>query len=174
MPNFFSIEGNNDIDEFQSLLTPGESAHLKDRHTENDNLDAEDFQPWANLDESIFLETRQAEAFNRLREKRRLVEYGGLVHADIIWNTTGKDELRLNSIARLFDSGAITEFPYWKASEGQYVTLTPELTESLTLAFMQHYAHCFMVEVQKMQEIAAMTSVEELDLWLETELDTCW
>ena len=175
MPNFFSLEGNPDVGEFQSWLNLGESLSLENQTPQDGDLKTEESQPWVdNLDESIFLETKLAEAFNRLREKRKIVEYGGLVFDGLIWNTAEKDELRLNSVSRLFDSGAITEFPNWKTSEGQYVTLTPELTTTMTMAFMQHYAHCYMVEVQKMQEIAAMASVEELDLWLETELDNGW
>lgn len=119
------------------------------------------------------LEEAKDKARSDLREKRRSVEYGGFELNGQRWDSAEKDELRLNSITRLFDGGLET-YEGWKISEGVYVTLTPELVQQATLAFMQHYSQCFAVEAAKLAEIDALTTVGAVEAWTKTELNTGW
>lgn len=119
------------------------------------------------------LEEATGMARNALREKRKAVEYGGFTLDGQHWDSAEKDELRLNSVTRIFESG-VPQYEGWKISEGVYITLTPELVQRAATAFMQHYGHAFAVEAAKLQEISAFETVEAVDLWLETELSQGW
>ena len=115
----------------------------------------------------------KSEAKAQLKAYRQSIEYGGFILNGARWDSEQKDELRLNSAYKIFESG-VPEYPGWKVSDGVYVTLTPELLQSATVGLMQHYGHAFAVEVAKLAEIEALTSTAEVEAWLETELEKGW
>lgn len=108
-----------------------------------------------------------------LREKRKAVEYGGFTLDGQHWDSAEKDELRLNSVMRIFDGG-MTQYEGWKIAEGVYITLTPELVQRAAMALMQHYSKAFSVEEAKLEEVNALESAEAVETWLETELNKGW
>lgn len=119
------------------------------------------------------LEVAKAEAKSRLKAYRQQVEYGGFMLNGQRWDSEQKDELRLNSAYKIFENG-IASYPGWKISDGIYVTLTPELLQAASLGLMQHYGRAFYVEAIKIAQIDALTSAEEVDTWLETQLEEGW
>lgn len=108
-----------------------------------------------------------------LRSKRKEVEYGGFMLDGQLWDSSEKDELRLNSVGKLFESG-LTEYDGWKVAEGTYITLTPELLQKASFALMTHYSRAFATEAAKLAEIDALKSPEERKKWLENELNRGW
>ena len=119
------------------------------------------------------LEVAKTEAKDRLKAYRQSVEYGGFMLNGQRWDSEQKDELRLNSAYKLFESG-LSEYQGWKVSDGVYVTLTPELLQAASLGLMQHYGRAFYVEALKITQIDALNSVEEVAVWLETQLKEGW
>ena len=109
-----------------------------------------------------------------LREKRKAIEYGGVEIEGVKWDSAEKDELRLNSVMKLFEKGTIQSYDNWKVGEGVYLTLTPQLLEKASLAFMLHYGGCFAVEAAKLAEISALTSAAAVEQWLQSGLDAGW
>ena len=120
------------------------------------------------------LEEEKARAVAALREKRKAVEYGGVEIGGVMWDSAEKDELRLNSVMKLFESGTLTSYDGWKVGEGVYITLTPAILQQATMAFMEHYGKCFAVEAAKLAQIDALESTEAVDAWLATELNQGW
>lgn len=108
-----------------------------------------------------------------LREKRKEVEYGGFELNGQIWDSAEKDELRLNSVSKIFEAG-LPEYSGWKIAEGVYITLTPELLQQVSLALMNHYGKCFATEASKHQALLALTTVEAVEHWIATELSLGW
>lgn len=119
------------------------------------------------------LDVAKSEAKTQLKAYRQQVEYGGFMLNDIKWDSEQKDELRLNSAYKIFEAG-VPEYPGWKVSDGIYVTLTPELLQAASLGLMQHYGRAFYVEALKITQIDALNSVEEVAVWLETQLKEGW
>ena len=119
------------------------------------------------------LEEAKNKAHAALRAKRREIEYGGIYVNGQKWDSEEKDELRLNSVAKLFETG-IPAYEGWKISEGVYITLTPNVLSQAALALMQHYGNAFAVEAAKLAEINALESVEAVETWLETDLNQGW
>ncbi|MDL2313403.1 DUF4376 domain-containing protein [Desulfovibrio sp. OttesenSCG-928-C14] len=119
------------------------------------------------------LEEVKRQAKSDLREKRKAVEYGGFIFGGQTWDSTEKDELRLNSASKLFEAG-IKTYDGWKISEGVYITLTPEILREVSLALMQHYGQAFAVEAAKLSEINSLRSITEVKTWLETRLNLGW
>lgn len=110
-------------------------------------------------------EEAYAQANSALREKRKKVEYGGVMIEGVKWDSESKDELRINSISKLFENGTLTSYEGWKVADGVYITLTPELLQEAMTAFMLHYSACFAVEAAKISEIEAIVAnyQEQLD-----------
>ena len=119
------------------------------------------------------LDVAKAEARERLKAYRQSVEYGGFILNGQRWDSEQKDELRLNSAGKIFEAG-LTDYNGWKVADGVYITLTPELLQAASMAFMQHYGHAFAVEAAKLAEIDALDSVEIVKSWLENELEQGW
>lgn len=119
------------------------------------------------------LDVAKAEAKTQLKAYRQQVEYGGFMLNGVKWDSEQKDELRLNSAYKIFEAG-VPEYPGWKVSDGVYVTLTPELLQLATMGLMQHYGRAFYVEALKITQIDALNSVEEVAVWLETQLKEGW
>ena len=119
------------------------------------------------------LQETKTEAKEALKAYRQQVEYGGFMLNGQKWGSEQKDELRLNSAYKLFESG-LSDYPGWKVSGGVYVTLTPELLQAATVGLMQHYGQAFAVEAAKIAEIEALTTTAEVEAWLETELEEGW
>lgn len=120
------------------------------------------------------VEEVKRQAITALREKRKAIEYGGVEIDGVKWDSAEKDELRLNSVMKLFESGALASYDGWKVGEGVYITLTPELLQQATLAFMRHYGRCFAVEATKLAEIDAFNTPEEVETWMATKLEQHW
>ena len=119
------------------------------------------------------LAEEKQQATSTLRELRKFKEYGGFTLNGQHWDSAEKDELRLNSITKLFESG-VPSFDGWKISEDVYITLTPEIAQQASMAFMQHYAKCFAVEHQKKAEIENCATLDQLSYWLEHNLNAGW
>lgn len=68
----------------------------------------------------------------------------------------------------------LTEYPGWKISDGVYVTLTPEILQGASMAFMQHTGKAFAVEIQKLGEVETLDSNEAVSSWLENDLKLGW
>ena len=120
------------------------------------------------------LQTARASALSALRQKRLSVEYGGFSFNGQTWDSSEKDELRLNSMLKMFEITGATEFPGWKIAEGQYITATPEIIAGAAISLMRHYAAAFAAEASKAAEIAALGSVEEIEAWLAGNMKTGW
>ena len=120
------------------------------------------------------LDNTRAKATTALREKRKNVEYGGFEYNGQLWDSAEKDELRLNSMLKMFELTGLSEFTGWKVAEGVYITATPALIQGAAIALMQHYAKAFAVEAAKAAEIEVLTSSEAVEQWLETKLDQDW
>lgn len=119
------------------------------------------------------LEEARAAAAAALREKRKAVEYGGFVFDGQVWDSTEKDELRLNSMMKMFEITGQLEFPGWKVSDGVYITLTKNMAMGAAMGLMQHYAECFRVEAVKLSQLEGLGSVEAINMWLGF-LDNGW
>lgn len=93
---------------------------------------------------------------------RKQHEYGGIIIEGQRYDTTEKDELRLNSIVAAFNEGLISSFPGWKVSEDAYIDLTPVWAKTVALLIMQHYSKCFSEESRIRTEIRALGTVQEV------------
>ena len=120
------------------------------------------------------LQNARNRAFEALREKRKEVEYGGFIFNGKKWDSEIKDELRLNSIVKMFELTGVTEFDGWKISENEYITITPEIIHGAAITLMQHYAHSFAIEAIKQAEIGSLTDPQEIETWIQTQLDIGW
>lgn len=131
-------------------------------------------EPVPEPDSPEYLAMVKARALRILREKRVQVEYGGLMIDGQPWDSEEKDELRLNSMLKLFEITGDAEFDGWKIADGVYITLTKTQAEAAAVAFMRHYAHAFTVEGVKAAEIDALTSAAEIEAWLQNNLNIGW
>lgn len=120
------------------------------------------------------LEEAVNDAKQALRSKRKQIEYGGFEFQGQTWDSSEKDELRLNSMLKMFEMTGLEEFPGWKVAEGVYITATPEIIQGAAVALMTHYARAFAVEAEKLAEIEALETTEEVAAWLATELESGW
>ena len=121
----------------------------------------------------ITLEGIKNIARQELKDYRKQIEYGGFMLNGQRWDSEQKDELRLNSAGKIFEAG-VAEYPGWKIADGVYITLTPQLLQQATLAFMQHTGAAFALEAAKLSEIEALTSAEAVLAWLESDMKTGW
>ena len=112
-------------------------------------------------------------ACQELKDYRKQIEYGGFMLNGQRWDSEQKDELRLNSAGKIFEAG-IAEYPGWKTADGVYITLTPQLLQQATIAFMQHTGAAFALEAMKLMEIDALESSEAVLAWLESDMKTGW
>ena len=119
------------------------------------------------------LEEAKKQARQELKEYRKQIEYGGFMVNGQRWDSEQKDELRLNSAGKIFEAG-IAEYPGWKAADGVYITLTPQLLQQAAIAFMQHTGAAFALEAMKLMEIDALESSEAVLAWLESDMKTGW
>ena len=119
------------------------------------------------------LEEAKKQAHTELRAYRQQIEYGGFMLNGQRWDSEQKDELRLNSAGKIFEAG-LPEYPGWKIADGVYITLTPQLLQQATLAFMQHTGVAFALEAMKLMEIDALESSEAVLAWLENEMKVGW
>lgn len=115
----------------------------------------------------------KAQAREALKAYRQQVEYGGFILNGQRWDSEQKDELRLNSAVKIFEAG-LTEYPGWKIADGVYITLTPQLLQQATIAFMQHTGAAFALEAAKLGQIEALDSSEAVLAWLEGEMKEGW
>lgn len=120
------------------------------------------------------LDEARASAKAALRQKRLSIEYGGFAFNGQTWDSSEKDELRLNSMLKMFELTGMAEFPGWKIADGEYITATPAIIAGAAVALMQHYAAVFAVEESKVAEIAACSSVEEIEGWMADALNAGW
>ena len=119
------------------------------------------------------LEEAKKQARQELKTYRQQIEYGGFMLNGQRWDSEQKDELRLNSAGKIFEAG-LPEYPGWKIADGVYITLTPQLLQQATLAFMQHTGAAFALEAAKLNQINALESSEAVLAWLEDEMKVGW
>ena len=119
------------------------------------------------------LEEAKKQARQELKEYRKQIEYGGFMVNGQRWDSEQKDELRLNSVGKIFEAG-LPEYPGWKIADGVYITLTPGILQQATLAFMQHTGAAFALEAAKLNQINALESSEAVLAWLENEMKVGW
>lgn len=124
-------------------------------------------KPLPSLDEA------KKQARQELKAYRQQVEYGGFILNGQRWDSEQKDELRLNSAGKIFEAG-VPEYPGWKIADGVYITLTPQLLQAATMAFMQHTGAAFALEAVKLAEIEALETSEAVLAWLENDMKTGW
>lgn len=140
--------------------------------------------------EEIYMSTSSA-----IKAKRLEVEYGGFQMDGQIWDSTQKDELRLNSTIKMFEAG-LDKVDGWKLGDGVYITLTPELAQKAAMGLLAHYSRVFAVEAARAAELKdlrqkAATAMEaapseidkrlveiehvtEIQTWLAMALENGW
>ena len=109
---------------------------------------------------ALALEDVCAQARAALKARRQEFEYNGFMLNGQRWDSEQKDELRLNSAYRIFETG-VTEYPGWKVADGVYVTLTPALLAEATAALMQHYGRAFTLEKAKLAGLEAICNAPD-------------
>ena len=124
-------------------------------------------KPLPSLDEA------KKQARQELKSYRQQIEYGGFMLNGQRWDSEQKDELRLSSAGKIFEAG-VPEYPGWKIADGVYITLTPQLLQQATIAFMQHTGAAFALEAAKLGQIDALDSSEAVLAWLENDMKTGW
>ena len=112
-------------------------------------------------------------ASQELKDYRKQVEYGGFMLNGQRWDSEEKDELRLNSISKMFENG-LSEYPGWKISDGVYITLTATILGQALMSFMSHVGNAFAVEATKLGEINALTTSEAVANWLKNDMKVGW
>ena len=112
-------------------------------------------------------------ASQELKDYRKQVEYGGFMLNGQRWDSEEKDELRLNSISKMFENG-LSEYPGWKISDGVYITLTATILGQALMSFMSHVGNAFAVEATKLGEINALTTSEAVTNWLKNDMKVGW
>lgn len=161
---------------------PGRFELVQDHRGREGYLDGESYtvKKWGPLPkgwtEDLLLpsmEEFKVQAKNELRTYRQTIEYGGFILDGKKWDSEQKDELRLNSAFKMFETG-LKEYLGWKISEGEYITLTPEVLQAATLGLMQHYSRVFAIEAVKYAEIEALDTPDAVEYWLEHELKQGW
>ena len=143
----------------------GEAYTIKDYGPLPDGFSTS--KPLPSLDEA------KKQARQELKSYRQQVEYGGFMLNGQRWDSEQKDELRLNSAGKIFEAG-VPEYPGWKIADGVYITLTPQLLQAATMAFMQHTGAAFALEAAKLGQIDALDSSEAVFAWLENDMKTGW
>ena len=119
------------------------------------------------------LEEAKKQAKQELKEYRKQIEYGGFMLNGQRWDSEEKDELRLNSISKMFENG-LSEYPGWKISDGVYITLTATILGQALMSFMSHVGNAFAVEATKLGEINALTTSEAVANWLKNDMKVGW
>ena len=143
----------------------GEAYTIKDYGPLPDGFSTS--KPLPSLDEA------KKQARQELKSYRQQIEYGGFMLNGQRWDSEQKDELRLNSAGKIFEAG-VPEYPGWKIADGVYITLTPQLLQQATIAFMQHTGAAFALEAAKLGQIEALDSSEAVLAWLENDMKTGW
>jgi hypothetical protein len=116
----------------------------------------------------VSLEDAKAAKLARIRAARHAVEYGGMMHDGVMYDSDATARAKYSETARVFDLMPEMVVEGWKASDGQdgqgfYVTMTQALLDALTLAGAQHDAACFAWERERAAEVAAAETVEEVE-----------
>ena len=109
---------------------------------------------------AVPLAVAREQAQAALKARRQEFEYSGFMLNGQRWDSEQKDELRLNSAYRIFETG-VTEYPGWKVADGVYVTLTPALLAEATAALMQHYGRAFTLEKAKLAGLEAICNAPD-------------
>lgn len=104
----------------------------------------------------------------RIRAARHAVEFGGMMHDGVMYDSDATARAKYSETARVFDLMPEMVVEGWKASDGPdgqgiYVTMTQALIEALTLAGAQHDGACFAWERARAAEVAAAETVEEVE-----------
>lgn len=100
----------------------------------------------------------------RIRAARHAVEYGGMMHDGVMYDSDQTARAKYGETARVFGLMPEMTVDGWKASDGPdgmgiYVTMTKDLLDVLTLAGAQHDGACFAWERARAAEVAAATTV---------------
>jgi len=114
------------------------------------------------------LEEVKAAKLSRIRSARHAVEFGGMMHDGVMYDSDATARAKYSETARVFGLMPGLEIEGWKASDGPdgqgvYVTMTKTLLDALTLAGAQHDAACFAWERARAAEVAAAETVGEVE-----------
>lgn len=114
----------------------------------------------------VRLEDAKADKLASLRAKRHAVEFGGMMHDGVMYDSDATARAKYSETARVFNLMPELQIEGWKASDGPdglgvYVTMTKSLLDALTLAVAQHDAACFAWERARRAEVAAALALED-------------
>ncbi len=107
-----------------------------------------------------------------LKEKRKSVEQGNIKLAGYVFQTDLKDEVRLGRLEVSFTKDP-THIEMWVTNDG-VVPMNVQLFMKLAIAFETHIRNSFAVQYNKNYEIGNLETVQEINEWLSTELNTDW
>lgn len=107
-----------------------------------------------------------AQKIAAIRAARHAVEYGGMVHDGVMYDSDATARAKYSEASRVFDLMPELQIEGWKASDGPdgmgvYVTMTRDLLDALTLAGAQHDAACFAWERARQAEVAEAMALED-------------
>ncbi|NCC86063.1 MAG: DUF4376 domain-containing protein [Clostridia bacterium] len=115
------------------------------------------------------LEEVKAAKLTAIRASRHAVEFGGMMHDGVMYDSDATARAKYSETARVFDLMPELAIEGWKASDdpatgmGVHVTMTSALLNALTLAGAQHDGACFAWERSRQAEIAAAQTVAEVE-----------
>ena len=104
-----------------------------------------------------------------IRATRHAVEFGGIMHDGVMYDSDSTARAKYSETARVFALMPELEVEGWKASDdpatglGVYVTMTSALLNALTLAGAQHDGACFAWERARQAEVAAAQTGAEVE-----------
>lgn len=104
----------------------------------------------------------------RIRAARHAVEFGGMMHNGVMYDSDATARAKCSETARVFDLMPEMVVEGWKASDGPdglgvYVTMTKALLDALTLAGAVRDKACFDWEREMASEVAAAETVGEVE-----------
>lgn len=125
------------------------------------------------------LEEVKSAAFERLRQRKWQAKNAGITVQGIAIATdqTGQETISGAVLNVLIDPAFTAN---WKTEatnpdgSAVWVTVGREVILAMAAALTAHTEACFAVEAEKQAGLAALSSVEAVNAWLESELDTGW
>ena len=129
---------------------------LEDKQPEDQPVDPE-YEP--------SLEEVKAAKLAAIRAARHAVEYGGMVHDGVMYDSDATARAKYGETRDVFALMPEMYVEGWKASDGPdglgvYVTMTKDLLDALTLAGASHDKACFDWERDRQAEVAAAMALE--------------
>lgn len=112
------------------------------------------------------MEEIKAQKLAAIRSARHAVEYGGMVHDGVMYDSDATARAKYGETRDVFALMPEMVVDGWKASDGPdglgvYVTMTKDLLDALTLAGAAHDKACFDWERDRQAEVAAAMALED-------------